>query len=90
MKHKFSDHKFSDPKTNDQIRTIGISVVAVVAVHLFNWTYFQKKKKNTFWRDVQSPFTLPSVSFSPESGGRVNPRRAMEEMSTQGTIRLKK
>ena len=33
---------------------------------------------------------IPSVSFSPESGGSVNPRRAMEEMSTQGTIRLKK
>ena len=34
--------------------------------------------------------TLPRVSFSPESGGRVKPRRAMEEMRTQGTIRLKK
>ena len=33
---------------------------------------------------------LPSVSFSPESGGRVKPRRAMLEMRTQGTIRLKK
>ena len=33
---------------------------------------------------------IPRVSFSPESGGRVNPRRAIEEMSTQGTIRLKK
>ena len=32
----------------------------------------------------------PNVSFSPESGGRVNPSRAMEEISTQGTIRLKK
>ena len=32
----------------------------------------------------------PSESFSPESGGRVNPRTAMEAMSTQGTIRLKK
>jgi hypothetical protein len=30
------------------------------------------------------------VSFSPESGGRVKPRRAIEEMRTQGTIRLKK
>ena len=38
----------------------------------------------------KSLLTLPSVSFSPESGGRVNPRRAIEEMSTQGTIRLKK
>jgi hypothetical protein len=28
------------------------------------------------------------VSFSPESGGRVKPRRAMEEMRTHGTIRL--
>ena len=38
----------------------------------------------------KSCFISPRVSFSPESGGRVNPRRAMEEMSTQGTIRLKK
>ena len=32
----------------------------------------------------------PSDSFSPESGGRVKPRTAMEAMSKQGTIRLKK
>jgi hypothetical protein len=30
------------------------------------------------------------VSFSPESGGSVNPRSAMDEIRTQGTIRLKK
>jgi hypothetical protein len=35
-------------------------------------------------------YTIPRVSFSPESGGRVKPRRAMEEMSTEGTMRLKK
>ncbi len=28
------------------------------------------------------------MSFPPESGGRVKPRRAMEEMRTHGTIRL--
>ena len=44
---------------------------------------------------VRSYFTQiqmnpPSVSFSPESGGSVNPSRAMEEISTQGTIKLKK
>ena len=33
---------------------------------------------------------LPKVSFSPESGGSVKPRSAIEEMRTQGTIRLKK
>lgn len=33
---------------------------------------------------------LPSVSFSPQSGGSVKPKRAMDEMSTHGTIRLKK
>lgn len=33
---------------------------------------------------------IPRVSFSPESGGRVKPRSAMEEMSTEGTMRLKK
>jgi len=34
--------------------------------------------------------TSPKVSFSPESGGKVKPSRAMDEMRTQGTIRLKK
>ena len=33
---------------------------------------------------------LPSVSFSPQSGGRVKPSRAIEDISTQGTIKLKK
>ena len=33
---------------------------------------------------------LPSVSFSPESGGKVKPSSAIEDMRTQGTIRLKK
>ena len=43
-----------------------------------------------------SPYCLlmesvsPRESFSPESGGRVKPRTAMEAISTQGTIRLKK
>lgn len=35
-------------------------------------------------------YTLPKVSFSPESGGRVKPNRAMLEIKTQGTMRLKK
>ena len=33
---------------------------------------------------------LPSESFSPESGGRVKPRTAIDAMRTQGTMRLKK
>lgn len=33
---------------------------------------------------------LPNVSFSPESGGSVNPSRAIDEIKTHGTIRLKK
>ena len=35
-------------------------------------------------------FNLPSESFSPESGGRVKPRTAIDAMRTHGTIRLKK
>ena len=31
---------------------------------------------------------LPKDNFSPESGGSVKPRTAMEEMSRQGTMRL--
>lgn len=33
---------------------------------------------------------VPKESFSPESGGSVNPRRAIEAISTHGTIKLKK
>lgn len=33
---------------------------------------------------------LPSVNFSPESGGSVKPNRAIEEIKTHGTIKLKK
>lgn len=33
---------------------------------------------------------LPNVSFSPESGGSVNPSRAIDEIKTHGTIKLKK
>lgn len=34
--------------------------------------------------------TVPNDSFSPESGGNVNPNNAMEAISTHGTIKLKK
>ncbi len=33
---------------------------------------------------------VPSVSFSPESGGCVKPSNDMDEKMTDGTIRLKK
>ena len=33
---------------------------------------------------------IPSDNFSPESGGRVKSRTAMEEIKRQGTIKLKK
>lgn len=33
---------------------------------------------------------LPSDNFSPESGGSVKPSSAIEAISTQGTIKLKK
>ena len=39
---------------------------------------------------VASPCHLPNDSFSPESGGRVNPNNAIEAISTHGTIKLKK
>jgi len=32
----------------------------------------------------------PSDSFSPESGGNVKPKTAIDAISTQGTMRLKK
>ena len=42
--------------------------------------------KKGFWKKQN----LPSDSFSPESGGSVNPRTAIEAIRTQGTMRLKK
>jgi hypothetical protein len=33
---------------------------------------------------------LPRVNFSPESGGSVKPNRAIDEIKTHGTIKLKK
>jgi len=39
---------------------------------------------------AEKEISLPSVNFSPESGGKVNPSRAMEDIRTQGTIKLKK
>ena len=40
--------------------------------------------------DVCVCLNLPSDSFSPESGGSVKPRTAIDAIRTQGTIKLKK
>lgn len=40
--------------------------------------------------DEQFCLNLPRESFSPESGGSVNPNSAMDAIKTHGTIRLKK
>lgn len=37
-----------------------------------------------------SKMVTPKESFSPESGGNVNPKTAIEAINTHGTIRLKK
>lgn len=55
--------------------------------------YQPKRKEEVCLAGVQAGMlriTLPRVSFSPESGGKVKPNRAMLDISTQGTIRLKK
>ena len=39
---------------------------------------------------VVHEFYLPRDSFSPESGGSVNPSNAIDAIKTQGTIKLKK
>lgn len=49
----------------------------------------------SFFRTLYTCFSeqfmnLPRVNFSPESGGSVNPSKAMDDISTHGTIRLKK
>ena len=47
-------------------------------------------KQNIYIFRVQKSLGLPRPSFSPESGGKVKPRMAIEEIRRQGTIRLKK
>ena len=53
---------------------------------------FIENKSHSIMRYMYKGYiqNLPKVSFSPESGGSVNPRRAMDEIKTHGTIRLKK
>ena len=48
-----------------------------------------KPQQIGFIRNEKTVF-LPNVSFSPESGGSVKPSKAIEEISTHGTIKLKK
>lgn len=50
----------------------------------------KKEKKEVYQQDLYRTQSLPRESFSPDSGGSVKPRTAMEAMSTQGTIKLKK
>jgi hypothetical protein len=50
----------------------------------------KKEKKEVYQQDLYKFQSLPRESFSPDSGGSVKPRTAMEAMSTQGTIKLKK
>ena len=48
----------------------------------------QKSQMSKYWMAL--PDRLPNDNFSPESGGNVNPNRAIEAISTHGTIKLKK
>ena len=63
---------------------------------LFSEGLKSKKTKGLFFKKEKSPLNCvdewdsPRESFSPESGGRVNPRTAMDAMRRQGTMRLKK
>ena len=39
--------------------------------------------------DIDKSIVTPSVNFSPDSGGKVNPKRTIDDMIIQGTIKLK-
>ena len=52
--------------------------------------YSEKIVKKFVCKILKKMGHLPSESFSPESGGRVKPRTAIDAMRTQGTMRLKK
>ena len=75
-----------------------VNIVGIFILLFYLWI---KRESTIFWVDMSHwtismtfmtiSFVLidwPSDNFSPESGGRVNPRTAMEEMRRQGTIRL--
>jgi hypothetical protein len=48
------------------------------------------ENKFKYFIDYEQMKTLPNDNFSPESGGNVKPNSAIEAISTQGTIKLKK
>lgn len=50
-------------------------------IEKFNFFYFFQIFYNIY---------SPNVNFSPESGGSVNPNKAIDDISTHGTIKLKK
>ena len=39
---------------------------------------------------LDNNFLIPKLNFSPESGGKVKPRTAIDAISRQGTIKLEK
>lgn len=47
-------------------------------------------KKRTKEKIILKREYIPNVNFSPESGGNVNPSKAIDDISTHGTIKLKK
>ena len=68
--------------------------VPTIIVNQQQWKFNENTKLNNklgfaYFVIAWSIF-LPSDNFSPESGGRVKSRTAIDEMSKQGTIRLKK
>lgn len=55
-------------------------VISIVKFSKILYKNFNNYKKNH----------LPNVNFSPESGGSVKPNSAIDDISTHGTIKLKK
>ena len=58
--------------------------------HLFPTKKMRMILRTTCSTSPQKDEVIPKESFSPESGGRVKARMAIEAMRMQGIIRLKK
>ena len=74
-----------------ELKLFLIKITEFIVISIVEWYpgfifthYFKYFDPDTF------SYYLPKDNFSPESGGSVKSRTAMEDISKQGTIKLKK
>ena len=60
---------------------------STISSQLFEYRIIQIIRSNSV---LDNNFLIPKLNFSPESGGKVKPRTAIDAISRQGTIKLEK